>query len=107
VLDERLDLDGLDGTSIGSIQSAMSSIRTGTTGIAPTSRASWPGISRAFAAASSNASSSSVCADPTCSIPSTCRPRRVTSCTATAPDAVRTLCTNRETTHRPQPAAAH
>lgn len=36
-------------------------------------------------------------ADPRCSRSSTCRPRRVTICTATAPDAVRTLRTHRET----------
>src|SRR5450830_1712094 len=53
---------------------------------------------RSRAAASSNASSASVCADPTCSTCSTCRPRRVTTWTATAPEAVRTLRTNRETT---------
>src|SRR5674476_271691 len=53
---------------------------------------------RSRAAASSNASSASVCADPTCSTCSTCRLRRVTTWTATAPEAVRTLRTNRETT---------
>ena len=37
-------------------------------------------------------------ADPTCSTASTWRPRRVTTWTATAPEAVRTLRTNRETT---------
>src|SRR6185503_5313571 len=40
----------------------------------------------------------SLWADPTCSIRSTCRPRRVTIWTATAPEEVRTLRTNRETT---------
>jgi hypothetical protein len=39
-----------------------------------------------------------VWADPRCSTCSICRPRRVTICTATAPDDVRTLRTNRETT---------
>jgi hypothetical protein len=44
------------------------------------------------------APSASVWADPRCSTRSICRPRRVTTCTATAPDDVRTLRTNRETT---------
>ena len=54
----------LRGNSGSPVQSATSSIRAGTTGKSPRSRTPCPGNSRSRAAASSNASSASVCADP-------------------------------------------
>jgi hypothetical protein len=79
------------------VQSATSSRRAGTADTSARSSVSCPGKTRSRAAASNSANSASVCAEPRCSTRSTSRPRRVTIWTATAPDAVRTLRTNRET----------
>jgi hypothetical protein len=80
------------------VQSATSSRRGAAAGSSPKSSVSCLSDSRSRAAVSSSASSPSVRAEPRCSTCSTTRPRRVTICTATAPEAVRTLRTNRDTT---------
>lgn len=80
------------------VQSARLSIRGATLARSPRSSTSSPGARRSGAVDSSSASSASLWAEPRCSTCSTCRPRRVTICAATAPDDVRILRTNRETT---------
>src|SRR5450830_1392043 len=61
------------------------------------SNVSWPGRSRARAASISTASWLSSCAEPMCSIPTTCRPCLWTICTALAPEAVGTFRMNEAT----------
>ena len=80
------------------VQSATPSTLAGTCSRSPRSNANRPGSSRSRAACSSNSSSASLCAEPTCSTLTTSLPRRVSTCTATAPEAVLAFRTNRDTT---------
>ncbi len=84
------------------VQSARLSIRGATLARSPRSSTSSPGARRSGAVDSSSASSASLWAEPRCSTCSTCRPRRVAICAASAPDDVRIL----RRTARPRPKAS-